>query len=217
MRSGWDTKYVYSFAWMGRPLIQLPEDMLRIQEVLYRTKPDVLLETGIAHGGSLVFYASLFRAMGHGRVIGVDVDIREHNRAALESHELFDSITLIEGSSVAPEIVSQVHGEVGSGESVLVMLDSDHSKAHVRAELEAYHDLVPRGSYLVAADGIMADLVGAPRSRDDWSWNNPGEAAREFVAEHPDFEIEEPELPFNEGKVMERVTYWPGAFIRRIR
>ena len=217
LRSGWDMKYVYSFAWMGRPLIQLPEDMLRIQEVLYRAKPDVLLETGIAHGGSLVFYASLFRAMGHGRVIGVDIEIREHNRAALESHELFDAITLIEGSSIDPGVVRSVHAEVSPEESVLVMLDSDHSKAHVRAELEAYHDLVPRGSYLVAADGIMADLVGAPRTREDWSWNNPLEAAREFVAAHADFEIEEPEFPFNEGHVTERVTYWPRAFVKRIR
>jgi cephalosporin hydroxylase len=217
LRSGWDAKYVYGFSWLGRPLIQLPEDVLRIQEVVYRVKPDVLLETGIAHGGSLVLYASLFKAMGRGRVIGVDVEIRPHNRKALEEHELFPYLTLIEGSSIAPEVVARVHAAVGPGERVLVMLDSNHSKAHVRAELEAYADLVPVGSYLVAADGIMGEVVGAPRTAPDWSWNNPREAAREFVAAHPEFALEEPPFPFNEGAITERVTYWPGAFVKRVR
>ena len=99
LRAGWDTKYVYSFSWLGRPMIQLPEDMLRMQEVIYQVKPDVIIETGVAHGGSLVFHASLCHAMGRGRVIGVDIEIRPHNREAIEAHELFDLITLIEGDS----------------------------------------------------------------------------------------------------------------------
>ena len=102
LRAGWDTKYVYGFSWMGRPIIQLPEDMIRIQEVIFRVKPDVIIETGIAHGGSLIYYASLCEAMDHGRIIGVDVEIRPHNRAAIEAHDLFDRITMIEGSSTDP-------------------------------------------------------------------------------------------------------------------
>ncbi len=102
VRCGWDTKYVYSFSWMGRPVIQLPEDMLRIQEVIYEVKPDVIVETGVAHGGSLIFYASLFKAMGKGRVIGIDIEIRPHNRSAIEAHEMKPLISLIEGSSVDP-------------------------------------------------------------------------------------------------------------------
>lgn len=215
LRSGWDTKYVYSFSWMGRPVIQLPEDMLRIQEAIYQVKPDVIIETGIAHGGSLIYYASLFKAMGKGRVIGVDIEIRPHNRAAIEAHELYPYITMIEGSSVAPEIVSQVADLIKPGEKVMVILDSNHSKAHVLAELEAYSPLVSKGSYIVATDGIMGELVGAPRSSEDWSWNNPRDAALEFVAKNSEFRIELPHIPFNEGSITQPVTYWPSAWILR--
>ena len=216
VRCGWDTKYVYSFSWMGRPVIQLPEDMLRIQEVIYRVKPDVIIETGVAHGGSLIFYASLFEAMGRGRVIGIDIEIRPHNRAAIEAHEMFPRITLVEGSSVAPEIVAQVGALVAPGEKVLVLLDSNHTKAHVLAELEAYGPFVTPGSYIVATDGIMKEVVGAPRTSPDWSWNNPLDAAAEFAASHPEFVLEEPVFPFNEGVVTERVTYWPKGFLKRV-
>lgn len=216
LRVGWDTKYVYSFTWMGRPIIQLPEDMVRIQEVIYAIKPDVIVETGIAHGGSLIFYASLCKAMGRGRVVGVDIEIRPHNRVAIETHEMYPYLTLIEGSSVSPEVVERVYDEVKPEETVLVILDSGHSKAHVRAELEAYAPLVSVGSYIVATDGIMAQVVGAPRSQPDWTWNNPQAAAREFAAANSNFAIEEPAFPFNEGKITERVTYWPGAFIKRV-
>lgn len=217
LRSGWDNKYVYSFSWLGRPIIQLPEDMIRIQEVIYRVKPDVLIETGIAHGGSLIFYASLFKAMGKGRVVGVDVEIRPHNRQAIESHELFEYITLIEGSSVEPAIVGQVESLVRPGETVMVVLDSNHTKAHVLAELDAYSPLVTPRSYIVATDGIMSNLAGAPRSNEDWGWNNPKEAAAEFVSNHPQFVIEAPPFPFNEGNIREAVTYWPGAWIKRVK
>ena len=216
VRCGWDTKYVYSFSWMGRPVIQLPEDMLRIQEVIYRVKPDVIIETGVAHGGSLIFYASLFEAMGRGRVIGIDIEIRPHNRAAIEAHEMFPRITLVEGSSVAPEVVAHVGALVAPGETVLVLLDSNHTKAHVLAELEAYGPFVTPGSYIVATDGIMKEVVGAPRTSPDWSWNNPLDAAAEFAASHPEFVLEEPAFPFNEGVVTERVTYWPKGFLKRV-
>ena len=216
VRCGWDTKYVYSFSWMGRPVIQLPEDMLRIQEVIYRVKPDVIIETGVAHGGSLIFYASLFEAMGRGRVIGIDIEIRPHNRAAIEAHEMFPRITLVEGSSVAPEVVAEVGALVAPGETVLVLLDSNHTKAHVLAELEAYGPFVTPGSYIVATDGIMKEVVGAPRTSPDWSWNNPLDAAAELAASHPEFVLEEPAFPFNEGVVTERVTYWPKGFLKRV-
>ena len=215
LRSGWDTKYVYSFSWMGRPIIQLPEDMIRIQEVIFDVKPDVIVETGIAHGGSLVYYASLFKAMGTGRVVGIDVEIRPHNRASIESHPLKPLITLIEGSSTEAETVAQVREQIRPGEKVLVLLDSCHTYAHVMAELQAYSPLVTQGSYIVAMDGIMGEVVGAPRTQPDWTWNNPTKAALDFVSRHPEFEVTEPAFAFNEGQIRERVTYWPGAFVRR--
>lgn len=217
LRAGWDTKYVYSFTWLGRPMIQLPEDMIRIQEVIHTVQPDVIVETGVAHGGSLVFYASLCKAMDRGRVIGVDVEIRPHNRAAIEAHALFPLITLIEGSSIEPHIVEEVKSLIKPDEKTMVVLDSNHEKQHVLAELRAYSPTVSVGSYIVAMDGIMERLAGAPRSAPDWSWNNPRQAALEFVAENADFVIEEPQFAFNEGKITERVTYWPSAFIKRVK
>jgi cephalosporin hydroxylase len=217
LRSGWDNKYVYSFTWLGRPIIQLPEDMVRLQEVIHSVGPDVIVETGIAHGGGLVFYASLCKSMDRGRVIGVDIEIRPHNRRAIETHPLFQLITLIEGSSIDSSIVEQVKSQIRSDENVMVFLDSAHQKQHVLEELRAYSPLVTPGSYIVAMDGIMEQLAGAPRSAPDWTWNNPRQAALEFVTENPDFVIEEPRFAFNEGNVNERVTYWPSAFIKRVR
>lgn len=216
IRAGWDSKYVYSFTWLGRPMIQLPDDMLRIQEVVFTVKPDVLIETGIAHGGSLIFYASLFKAMGKGRVVGVDIEIRSKNRKAIEEHFLFPFIEMIEGSSVDGRVVAEVKSRIKPGERVLICLDSCHTKAHVLAELEAYAPLVSPGSYIVAMDGIMGNVAGAPRTQPDWTWNNPTEAAREFVLRHPEFIIEEPSFLFNEGEITQRVTYWPNAFLRRV-
>lgn len=217
LRVGWDCKHVYSFTWMGRPVIQLPEDMIRIQEVIYQIKPDVIIETGVAHGGSLIYYASLCKAMDKGRVIGVDIEIRPHNRAAIEAHPLFSYISLVEGSSVDETIVQSVKDQIKPGETVLVILDSCHTKAHVAAELEAYAPMVSSGSYIVATDGIMGTLAAnAPRTQPDWSWNNPTEAAREFAEKHPEFVIEEPPFEFNEGVVNRQVTYWPGAYVKKI-
>lgn len=216
LRSGWDNKQVYSFTWMGRPIIQLPEDMVRLQEVIYRVKPDVIVETGVAHGGSLVFYASLFKAMGRGRVIGVDIEIRRHNRDALERHELIDLITLIEASSTDPDTVAAIRSLIHPDESVLVLLDSNHSKAHVLEELSYYAPLVTKGSYIVATDGIMGEVVGGERTSPDWTWNNPREAAAEFVAAHSEFVLESPGFEFNEGRITQPVTYWPGAWLRRL-
>jgi cephalosporin hydroxylase len=216
LRAGWDNKYVYSFTWLGRPIIQLPEDMIRLQEVIYTVRPDVIVETGVAHGGSLVFYASLCKATERGRVVGVDIEIRPHNRAAIEAHPLSPFITLIEGSSTDPAVVERVRAQVRPGEKTIVLLDSCHTKEHVLDELNAYSPLVTPGSYIVAMDGIMEQVAGAPRTQPDWSWNNPRRAALEFVGSNPDFAIEEPAFLFNEGGVTERVTYWPSAFIKRL-
>lgn len=212
---GWNQKYTYTFSWMGRPIIQLPDDMIRVQEVIYRLKPDVIIETGVAHGGSLIFYASLCKAIGKGRVIGIDIEIRPHNRKAIEEHELFPFITLIEGSSIDPTVVAEVHRLVQPNETALILLDSRHTRDHVLAELEAYHDLVSPGSYIVATDGIMRDLDRAPRGQADWGWNNPAEAALQFAQQHPEFEIEQPSWPFNESELRENVTHWPHAWLRR--
>lgn len=217
LRSGWDVKHIYTFTWLGRPIIQLPEDMFRLQEVIYQIKPDVIIETGIAHGGSFVFYAGLLKAMGRGRVISIDIDIRPHNRKAIEEHELYKMGTFIEGSSIDEKIVDSVKSLVKTDERVLVVLDSNHTKGHVLAELNAYSELVSVGSYIVACDGIMEYLVGAPRTKDDWGWNNPKAAAEEFARNHDDFVIEEPAFRFNEGFITERVTYWPNAFLKRIK
>ena len=207
---------MYGFTWFGRPVIQLPEDIIRVQEVIYGVRPAVIIETGIAHGGSLVFYASLCKAMGHGRVIGVDIEVRPHNRKMLEEHPLIELITLHEGDSTDERMVDSIRAEVGAAEPVLVVLDSNHTKEHVLRELELYAPLVSVGSYIVAADGLMGDLAGAPRSQPDWAWNNPLEAVREFVATHPGYLLEQPEAPFNEGVVRDPVTYWRGGWIRRV-
>lgn len=216
VRVGWCQKYQYSFSWMGRPVIQLPEDMIRMQEVIFQVKPDVIIETGVAHGGSLIFYSSLCKAMEKGRVIGIDIEIRPHNLAAIEAHPLSDRITLIEGSSTAPEIVAQVKSQVQLGEKVLVILDSNHTYAHVANELEAYAGLVTPGSYIVATDGIMYDLADVPRGQAEWATDNPTWAARDFAAKHPEFVIEQPAWPFNESELEHNITHWPGAWLKRI-
>jgi len=216
VRVGWNQKYQYSFSWMGRPIIQLPEDMVRTQEVIYRVRPDVIVETGVAHGGSLIYYASLLKGMGiDGHVIGVDIEIRPHNRLAIEEHEMFSYITLLEGSSTDLAIVDQVKALVKPDDKVMVILDSNHTKKHVADELEAYYDLVTPGSYIVATDGIMEDLHDVPRGDADWVWDHPTDAAKEFAEEHPEFVVEQPKWPFNESELAENITHWPGAWLRR--
>lgn len=216
LKVGWNQKYPYTFSWMGRPIIQLPEDILRVQEVVYRIKPDVIIETGVAHGGSLIFYASLFKAMGKGRVIGVDIEIRPHNRKAIEAHELASFITLIEGSSIEKSVVSKVKSLVKPVETVLVILDSNHTRQHVLAELGAYHDLVSRDSYIVATDGSMKDLYDVPRGKPEWKQDNPTAAALEFAEKHQEFAIEQPAWPFNDSDLKENITHWPGAWLKRV-
>jgi cephalosporin hydroxylase len=215
VKLGWVQRYSYTFSWMGRPVIQLPEDMIRIQEVIHRVRPDVILETGVAHGGSLIFYASLCKAMGNGRVVGIDIEIRTQNRVAIEAHELSRLITLIEGSSTEPTVVDRARAEIQPDDRVIVILDSCHTKDHVLDELEAYAPLVTRDSYLVATDGIMKDLSDTCYGKPDWTWNNPAAAASEFVLTHPEFVLEQPPWPFNESALTKNVTYWPSAYLRK--
>lgn len=216
VRVGWDQKYSYTFSWLGRPIIQLPEDLVRVQEVIHAVQPDVIIETGVAHGGSLIFYATLFKAMEKGRVIGIDIEIRPANRQAIEEHPLGSFITLIEGSSTDETTLDAVRAQIKPGETVLVILDSDHSKKHVAAELERYAPLVTPGSYIVATDGIMEDLHSVPRGTPGWAEDNPSAAAREFAAAHPEFVLEQPAWPFNESTLGQNITHWPDAWLRRL-
>ena len=215
LKVSWNQKYSYSFTWMGRPIIQLPEDMIRVQEVIYRVKPDVIIETGVAHGGSLIFYASLCKAMDRGRVVGIDIEIRERNRTAIEAHELSGLITLVEGSSTTSETVGRVKSLVRPGERVLVLLDSCHTREHVRAELEAYHSLVTPGSYIVATDGVMRDLHDVPLGQAGWLTDSPVSAVRDFLPDHPEFRLEQPPRLFSETTLTKNITYWPSAYLKR--
>ena len=219
LRCGWDNKYVYRFSWMGRPIIQLPDDLIRIQELIYEIKPDIIIETGVAHGGSIIYSASLLEMIGvtDPKVIGIDIEIRPHNRKAIEAHKMFPFIDLIEGNSVSSDVLSAVAKQINDQSNVLVFLDSCHTKDHVLKELELYSSFVSPGSYIVAMDGIMKDLAGAPRSHSDWGWNNPTSAATEFVENNPSFEIVEPKIPFNEGNISKDVSYFPSAYIQRIK
>jgi cephalosporin hydroxylase len=216
LKVGWNEKHVYTFSWLGRPIIQLPEDMIRAQEVVFQVRPDVIIETGVAHGGSLIYNASLLKAMGiEGRIIGVDIEIRPHNRTAIEEHFLAPYITLIEGSSTAPEIVEQVRSMVKPDDKVLIFLDSNHSYEHVAAELEAYHELVTPGSYIVATDGSMRLLHDVPRGAAEWATDNPANAAEDFAAAHPEFALEQPAWIFNESRLSENITHWVSAWLKR--
>lgn len=216
LKAGWEAKHVYGFSWLGRPIIQLPDDMIRIQEVIYNIKPDLIIETGVAHGGSLIFYASILNAIGNGRVLGIDIEIRSHNRVEIESHRLFPQISLIEASSTSAAAIESVSAHVASNDRVLVLLDSNHTRQHVLDELNLYSQFVSVGSYIVACDGIMKQVSGLSRTQDDWGINNPISAVHDFLSQNPNFALEEPSWPFNEGSLVDRVTYWPFAFLRRL-
>lgn len=215
LKVGWNERYTYTFSWLGRPVIQLPDDMIRLQEVVWSLQPDVIIETGIAHGGSAVFLAGLCRLAGRGRVISVDIEIRSHNRTAIEAHPLFDLITLVEGDAIADTTVDDVCRSIGSDERVFVLLDSNHSKAHVLGELEAYAPLVTPGSFIVATDGVMSEVADTPRGEPNWTHDNPAVAAETFLESHPEFELHQPTWLFNESALKRPVTHWPGAWLRR--
>jgi cephalosporin hydroxylase len=190
LAASWQRKYSYQFRWFGRPIIQLPHDMVLMQDLIVRIRPTLIIETGIAHGGSAVMHASLL-SMIHGgidrdrqrpHVVAVDIEIRPHNRAALDEHPLRHMMTLIEGSSVAPSTIERVRTAIQSDDRVLVVLDSNHLCDHVRAELEAYAPLVSPGSAIVVMDGVMRDLAGLPNGTPSWREDNPISAIDAFLA-----------------------------------
>ncbi len=195
LRPSVDARYSYNFSWLGRPIIQYPQDIVALQEILWSVQPDLVVETGIAHGGSLIFSASMLElnaACGgpkDARVIGIDVDIRAHNRAAIQQHPMSKRISMIQGSSVAPDIVAQVRAAAVGRQRVLVCLDSNHTHEHVLAELEAYASLTTVGSYCVVFDTIIEDMpVGTYADRPWGPGNSPKSAVDTFLLEHSEFE-----------------------------
>jgi len=206
-------RYSYNFRWMGRPIIQFPQDLIALQELIWEVRPAAIVETGIAHGGSLVFSASMLQLLGgDGIVVGVDVEIREHNRKAIESHPLASRIRMVEGSSVDSGTVGQVRALVGDRQPVLVILDSMHTHDHVLAELAAYSPLVRAGSWLVVLDTVIEDM---PRGWfPDRPWdvgNNPKTAVHEFVKRNSRFTIE----PSITDKL--QITVAPDGWLRCVR
>ncbi|MCX6316582.1 MAG: cephalosporin hydroxylase family protein [Bacteroidetes bacterium] len=184
--------YSYNFSWMGRPIIQYPQDMIAMQEIIWELKPDLIIETGIAHGGSLIYYASIMELIGKGEVLGIDIDIRAHNRAEIEKHPMFRRIKMIEGSSVSADIVELVKKEAEGKETVLVCLDSNHTHEHVFQELNMYAPFVTPGSYIVVFDTIVEDLPeGYFTQKRAWGvGDNPKTAVHEFLKSNPQFTID---------------------------
>jgi cephalosporin hydroxylase len=205
-------EYSYHFTWMGRPVIQYPQDLLAMQELIWRVRPDLVIETGVAHGGSLVFYASMLELIGRGRVVGIDIDIRAHNRQAIEAHPMFGRITMLQGSSVDACVVEQVHAIAQTAECVIVVLDSLHTHDHVARELELYAPLVTKGSYLVVFDTVIEDMPADAFPDRPWSrGNNPKTAVREFMKSNDAFVCDQDV----EHKLL--VTVAPGGYLRRIK
>ena len=211
-------KYSYNFSWLGRPIIQYPQDIVAMQELIWQLQPDLILETGIAHGGSLVFSASMLElnaACGGpagAEVVGVDIDIRAHNRAAIESHPMFKRITLIQGSSIAPDVVEAVRAKAHGKQRVLVSLDSNHTHDHVLAELQAYGPMTSVGSYCIVFDTVVEDLPADMFPDRPWGpGDNPKTAVREYLKQHPEFEIDQRV----DHKLL--VSVAPSGYLKRMR
>lgn len=205
-------KYAYNFSWMGRPIIQFPQDMMAMQEIVWAVRPDLIIETGIAHGGSILFYASLLELMGHGEVLGIDIDIRAHNRQAILEHPMSKRIRMIEGSSVDAAVTAQVRA-AAQGKRAIVVLDSNHTHAHVLAELRAYAPLVCEGGYCIVMDTLVEDM---PQRfcTEDRPWrvgDNPKTAVAEYLRSDNRFEVDA-DL---EAKLL--ITVAPGGYLRRLR
>lgn len=209
--------YVYNFSWLGRPIIQNPIDMVAMQEIIWEVKPDLIIETGIAHGGSLIFSASMLvlnAACGgpeDAEVLGIDIDIRTHNRKAIEEHPLFKHITMIEGSSTAPDIIAQVHEKTKGKKRILVCMDSNHTHEHVLAELQAYAPLTSVGSYCVVFDTFVEDVPADVFHNRPWHpGNSPKSAVHEYLKTHPEFEIDKN----IQNKLM--ITLVPDGYLKRV-
>ena len=218
MKASTAPKYSYNFAWMGRPIIQYPQDIVAMQELIWSLQPDLIIETGIAHGGSLIFSASMLElnaACGgpaDASVLGVDIDIRIHNRVAIERHPMYKRIAMIEGSSLASEVVSQVTAAAAGKRTVLVCLDSNHTHAHALAELQAYAPLTSVGSYCVVFDTIIEDLPAGMYPDRPWGpGDNPKTAVREYLKSHPEFVIDAD----IDHKLL--ISVAPSGYLRRVR
>jgi cephalosporin hydroxylase len=206
-------KYTYNFTWMGRPIIQFPQDMIAMQEIIWKVQPDLIIETGIAHGGSIIYYASLLEMIGgDGEIIGIDIDIRSHNRAEIENHRMFKRIHLIEGSAIDPNIAQQVYQIAAEKKKILVVLDSNHTHEHVLEELNLYSHLVTKDSYIVAFDTIVEDMPDNFFPDRPWGkGNNPKTAVWEFLKKNSRFEIDK-EL---ESKLL--ITVAPDGYLKCIK
>lgn len=209
-------KYSYHFEWLGRPIIQYPQDMVAMQEIIWATQPELIIETGIAHGGSLILSASMLElnaacgGAADARVLGIDIDIRAHNRAAIEAHPMARRIDMIQGSSIAADVVAQVKARAAGKKRVLVFLDSNHTHDHALAELEAYAGLVTPGSYCVVFDTVIEDMPASMFPDRPWGpGNNPKTAVRAWLPRHPEFEVDRA----MENKLL--VTVAPEGFLRR--
>lgn len=206
-------KYSYHFKWLGLPIIQFPQDMVAVQEVIWETKPDCIVETGIARGGSLIFYASLLRMLGKkGKVIGIDIDIREHNRKAIEAHPLVDDILMIQGSSTDDRIAKEVADVTKNYERIMVVLDSNHTHDHVLQELKLYSPLVTKGCYLVVFDTVVEDMPSEAFPDRPWGkGNNPRTAVREFLKTTDRFLVDDDVT----RKLL--ITVAPGGYLKCIK
>jgi len=202
----------YQWTWLGLPIIQLPSDIVAMQEVIWNSKPDLIIETGVARGGSLILSASLLQLLGRGHVLGIDNDIREHNRRAIESHPLADRITLLEGSSIDEWIIAEVSRHAVQANRVMVVLDSNHTHDHVLSELLTYSPLVTVGQYLVVCDTIVEDLPRQDHRSRPWGpGNNPATALKEFLHNRPEFKADR-EI---DNKLL--ISSSPGGYLRRLQ
>ena len=205
-------KYVYNFNWLGRPIIQLPQDIVAMQEIVWKVKPSLIIETGIAHGGSLIFYASILELIGKGEVLGIDIDIRKHNRKEIEKHKMFKRIKMIEGSSVDEKTIKQVEKIVKKHKKILVCLDSLHTHDHVLKELNLYSKFVSKGSYLVVFDTAIEYVSNKLFKDKPWSkGNNPATAVKEFLKKNKNFVVDK-EI---ENKLL--ITVAPNGYLKRIK
>lgn len=218
MKSSLGPQYSYNFSWLGRPIIQYPQDLVAMQEIIWSVQPDLIIETGIAHGGSLIFFASMLElnaACGGpqtAEVLGVDIDIRAHNRAAIEAHPMSKRISMIQGSSIALETIERVQAKAVGKQRILVCLDSNHTHAHVLAELEAYAQLASVGSYCVAFDTVVEDTAECCPSNRPWGkGNNPKTAVWEYLKTHPEFEIDKQ----IDNKLL--ISVAPDGYLKRVR
>lgn len=210
--NSWKYEYQYHFRWLGLPILQFPQDIVATQELIWKIKPDLIIETGIARGGSIIYSASILELIGRGKVIGIDIDIRKHNRKLIEKHPMMKRIKMIEGSSIDKKIINQVCKIAKGKKKVMVFLDSNHSHKHVLEEMKAYSSLVRKGSYMIVFDTMIEDVPKDYFKNRPWNkGNNPKTAVREFLKKNSRFKIDK-EI---DNKLM--ITACPDGFLKCIK